>query len=106
MRWYRWSLPLLGLVLAAPAPAQGVVIYNPYFSGPSFNYTRVSRNGSLSLSAGNYGFSSYSTGSLGFPYGSSRSVTIVTYSPPVILVPRRPVLDLDDDMVHIVPRRD
>jgi hypothetical protein len=105
MKWYRWSLPLLALAVAAvPAPAQGVVVIgNPYLSGGSFNYTRVSRHSYLSLSAGNYGLYGYSAGVYASPFGYSRSVTIVQYAPPPVVIVPRTIVITDDDLP---PRRD
>jgi tetratricopeptide (TPR) repeat protein len=111
MRWFHWFAPLLGLALAAAdAPAQGVVIINPYISGTSFTYTRVGRHSAFSISAGTFGPYGYG---YGYGYGSfgpwsryysySSSVNIIV--PPVIVVPRDSLYAPDDDLRRDRPAR-
>ena len=52
MTWCRWFVPLLSLVLtAAAAPAQSLIVYNPYLSGSSITYSsRLGKHGSLTIS--------------------------------------------------------
>ncbi len=101
----RWSLPLLTLaVIAADAPAQNVIVVNPYYSATSVTYsTRIGRHASLSISATSFGVPGYGYFGPVARYSSYSSLNIITYSPaPIIVLPRDPLDAPEDDYL---PRR-
>jgi hypothetical protein len=99
---FRWYMPLLSLALTATAaPAQGIVVYNPYFSNTSVTYTtRVGKHSTLSITTSTPTLHGYGFGFFGpVPrYSYSSSVNIIVYSPQTIVLPRDPLYGADIDI--------
>lgn len=108
MMRFRWYLPLLSLaVCATAAPAQGIIVYNPYFPTTSVTYTtRIGRHSTLSVTSGAPGLYGYGYLPLFPRYAYSSSLNIIVYSPSTIVLPRDPLYGADIDVApEVLPRR-